>query len=227
MSPCAPARTHRLRDLDEVGRPAAGASRTPGRRDIRATAPTISTARSTCSAEHVALAARRRAPDRCTSIAATSGRPCSDAGQADVLLEACRPRSRRRPCAPAARGAAARRRRTRRCPGFCSPVDQTIPDGDSAIRGVGEPLLGLERDAPADHARRPCAGRRARRAPGRCRRTPRRPSPGVGNTSPAARSTASVRFTPATSAPPGDPRAAWAASWAPRTATGPTGPARG
>ena len=28
-------------------------------------------------------------------------------------------------------------------PGFCSPVVHTVPDGVSAIRGVGEPLRGV------------------------------------------------------------------------------------
>ena len=53
-------------------------------------------------------------------------------------------------CAPrASRGSSSATKAS--IPGFCSPVDQTAPEADSAIRGVERPAIRLERDAPADH----------------------------------------------------------------------------
>ena len=110
-------------------------------------------------------------------------------------------------------------------PGFWTPVDHTMPDGDSASRGVGDPFSG---STVTDRLTRPPTLRSSTR-PASSRPVPAHPaamSTGVGTTSPP-RSTERDRFTPATTAPPATPRAASAASSAPRRAIGPRARAPG
>ena len=109
-------------------------------------------------------------------------------------------------------------------PGFCEPVDQMMPDGDSAIRGVGSPLRG--RNVMLRVTMAPIL--RVSTSPASSLPVPAHPAAtmtGVGSTHPS-RSTATVRFTPATSAPPEDPLAGWEAWSARRRAIGPTARAR-
>ena len=90
----------------------------------------------------------------------------------------------------------------------------------SAILGVGEPFCGSSvtvRDTTPPTLWRSTNPESSRPVPAQ----PAAIITGVGRTSPAPRSTESVRFTPATSAPPGVLRGAWAASSAHRRATDP------
>ncbi len=216
---------HGVRQLDDVGQRPAAASRRP--------AASTSARRRRRSPRRGRRARRWRrgcssssGAERYVSIAATSGRPCRRLVRR-TYSSSVPPAIETITCAPprASRGSSSSRNdldarvlQPRR------PHDAGRALGDARR---GRPLLGLQRDRAADHARRPCAGRRGRRSHGRFPAQPAATITGVDSTRPAPRSTATCALPRPRSHLREVPRAASAASAAPRRATGPTGRAPG
>ena len=174
VSPCAPARTHPRAVSTSSGRSGGSFAKT-GTFAIRATAPTISAARSGREAS-TGVPSSSSGPEMWVSMAVRPGAPWSRLVRrtnSSMLPPAIETNTGAPP--RTSRGSSSARNAS--MPGFCSPVDHTMPEGVSAIRGVEVPLRGrsvmLRLTSAADLVQ---VGE-ASRARDRCRRSPTRPSP--------------------------------------------------